>query len=1223
MFDSLLKFSGRKKKKRSSSSSDSSLTFARLERRDLRASFYVDAISGDDANPGTADQPFATYLPVVWAYDQADGANIGTVQLQPGDELVFREGTYSATFQNPSDRNTGIHRGLYLRGLNGTAENPIVVRAEPGAVINPSPADGSEHFSVQIDQSEHVVFSGFEITGLGTGVFVSESSDIEITNNWIHDIDGAAIDNLSGVMLTANDGLIEVHGNLFNDIYDRGNGASENSRAFVAFGNEGADVRVFNNTLFNSVPIDSGFGSGGIVTKHGSDSSFSVHHNVFYQVRDEAIGTSNPNSTIDHNLILSSDGVSVRDLGGPAFFNDILIEQNTFVKADHALKYNPTDVWYGAIDAYDDIGELSFLNNLVEHTGLLADDQGAIAIGLGPRTDAALVDKILEDGNLDFDGNIYSHTDEEFRAVLFSYVEGRRLGQSFEDWQAEGYDINGRELDLAFDQLFRSQNEQASQAGWFAGEESRLTLYALNSDGGVDIAPQIAAGESQTFALVRSGDDATRLNEPLTVSLNVSADNLEIPTTVTFQPGETKLQFQVLARTGDNGGERAVRVSADANGTEFNVDAWVRITESTGDVDPVSPGGGDPVVLIPDNEELGFQNGVLSLPADSADSLGLDFQWLQRFAEYDNELGFFLVDDATGTVDGVQTGNADYAATALSHSSRQVIFNSGEGAGAQSQFNVPAGSHLAFYLIQNATTDRFISENAANSIQGNPVAFFSVAESNPDDFDHVRVEETGEGLWRFGWEDLVNGGDFSFTDAVLSLQVVESDVESNEARVDDLASELIAEFGLQPSQIDFFNWGDREERWVRGNENWYFITPEGSLFAWDGSQPNNLTGELVATLDQRYHDNIFLFDQSENFNESPDLQLPSQFAGSLPAEINLGDEVQFQVIVADDQPLAELEFEVAVNGQAVQENGPSIDSQGIFRWTPTQVAENSIEITVRDPAGLSDAAGFLLRVSENQPSEILVQENFEDDSMDGFDDVFATGGGDWRIAEDDFQQDTLGNGNKSLEITFPNNESGAQAAINDLQDARSIDVGYSVRLPEGIATGSDPSNLFASVNQSRIWSGISGELGLASYLQYSQESADSAGAWEYLFTYGVEGENVRFHRIPVAAPISDYLEINYFVQWNSDGNEDGVFMAWINDELVVEERDVVWSLSDSNPEGIWVGGHYSGAELASPARQLTDEIRIRTKSNKIITSTNLNPTVFASKPFQSPSGTKN
>ena len=84
MFDSLLKFSGRKKKKRSSSSSDSSLTFARLERRDLRASFYVDAISGDDANPGTADQPFATYLPVVWAYDQADGATSEPSSCNPG-----------------------------------------------------------------------------------------------------------------------------------------------------------------------------------------------------------------------------------------------------------------------------------------------------------------------------------------------------------------------------------------------------------------------------------------------------------------------------------------------------------------------------------------------------------------------------------------------------------------------------------------------------------------------------------------------------------------------------------------------------------------------------------------------------------------------------------------------------------------------------------------------------------------------------------------------------------------------------------------------------------------------------------------------------------------------------------------------------------------------------------------------------------------------------------
>ena len=33
--------------------------------------FYIDPAFGNDANPGTADQPFASYLPFVWAYDQA------------------------------------------------------------------------------------------------------------------------------------------------------------------------------------------------------------------------------------------------------------------------------------------------------------------------------------------------------------------------------------------------------------------------------------------------------------------------------------------------------------------------------------------------------------------------------------------------------------------------------------------------------------------------------------------------------------------------------------------------------------------------------------------------------------------------------------------------------------------------------------------------------------------------------------------------------------------------------------------------------------------------------------------------------------------------------------------------------------------------------------------------------------------------------------------------
>ena len=85
--------------------------------------FYIDPAIGNDANLGTADQPFASYLPFVWSYDQAD-PNIGRVELQGGDHVVFRAGLYDETFQNPSDVNTGTFRGLYLRCLLYTSPSP-------------------------------------------------------------------------------------------------------------------------------------------------------------------------------------------------------------------------------------------------------------------------------------------------------------------------------------------------------------------------------------------------------------------------------------------------------------------------------------------------------------------------------------------------------------------------------------------------------------------------------------------------------------------------------------------------------------------------------------------------------------------------------------------------------------------------------------------------------------------------------------------------------------------------------------------------------------------------------------------------------------------------------------------------------------------------------------------------------------------------------------------
>ena len=100
--------------------------------------YYVDAIAGDDSSQGTAEQPFKTYLPFVWTYGERD-PDIGKITLQPGDQVVFRKGVYSATYQTPTDVSINNYRGLYIRGIAGSVTAPVIIRGEPGAIIDATP----------------------------------------------------------------------------------------------------------------------------------------------------------------------------------------------------------------------------------------------------------------------------------------------------------------------------------------------------------------------------------------------------------------------------------------------------------------------------------------------------------------------------------------------------------------------------------------------------------------------------------------------------------------------------------------------------------------------------------------------------------------------------------------------------------------------------------------------------------------------------------------------------------------------------------------------------------------------------------------------------------------------------------------------------------------------------------------------------------------------------
>ena len=81
------------------------------------------------------------------------------------------------------------------------------------------------------------------------------------------------------------------------------------------------------------------------------------------------------------------------------------------------------------------------------------------------------------------------------------------------------------------------------------------------------------------------------------------------------------------------------------------------------------------------------------------------------------------------------------------------------------------------------------------------------------------------------------------------------DAASAPSNLPQLAYQLDQQLGLQFAGNYFQNWGGTNEKWMRaGDSSWYFITPAGQLFHWNG-QRDLATSTLTATLAASYHAN--------------------------------------------------------------------------------------------------------------------------------------------------------------------------------------------------------------------------------------------------------------------------------------------------------------------------------------------------------------------------------
>ncbi|MEQ8468160.1 DUF4114 domain-containing protein [Coleofasciculus sp. E1-EBD-02] len=124
-------------------------------------------------------------------------------------------------------------------------------------------------------------------------------------------------------------------------------------------------------------------------------------------------------------------------------------------------------------------------------------------------------------------------------------------------------------------------------------------------------------------------------------------------------------------------------------------------------------------------------------------------------ADYDNNFGFYIIDDPDGRIGDLRPGDPGYAEAAV----RQRL---------DTDAGLPAGTLVAPFIIADGSAEEFLAENPTNQSGEDVMAYFAFMGANPDGVDHVRL--LGDNT--IGFEDQWNGGDRDYNDLVVQVNFI-------------------------------------------------------------------------------------------------------------------------------------------------------------------------------------------------------------------------------------------------------------------------------------------------------------------------------------------------------------------------------------------------------------------------------------------------------------------
>ena len=432
---------------------------------------------------------------------------------------------------------------------------------------------------------------------------------------------------------------------------------------------------------------------------------------------------------------------------------------------------------------FDDAGNL-YVVEYAQNSLLEGNPQGALiqVAPDGTRTTLSGGELLFPtDVEVGPDGNVYVAASDlalgDGKVFQYSPTGDATTGFTLQDNNIVLVGSPDQEVPLEFT-LTRNEAGFVNQVGAVVVEDDQGTL----STNGSTLTP---GEEGYTQAALSQG-------KTIFSTLPDGFDDISNVRNLTFEPGQQLLFCLIPDNTAENilAGDRDTEVFFASQ--TFNADNFghLQLPDFSRDQFTLAwedlPGGGDEdfndVVLsvapaaepVPTASGLQDQEGLLDLRNVDLDQDGTaDTQVTTEFAanseaQFDNVVGWYVVEDVQGSItdpltgDSLLPGDAGYAEAAI----RQNIL--AFDANSASSITLDTGDILAPFLIADGTVDQFLNTNPANAAGLDPLAYFAYVGANPDGADHIRT--IGDNA--FGFEDLFGGGDADFNDVALQVNFV-------------------------------------------------------------------------------------------------------------------------------------------------------------------------------------------------------------------------------------------------------------------------------------------------------------------------------------------------------------------------------------------------------------------------------------------------------------------